>query len=105
MHVAAPKMLGLLRQAIPTPVQSMLAGEIPKDLMNHGPDAILNVIPRDAFFELSAGTQRFAWRADGLTVAAEKAPRCPRGCGAPGVASPRAWRSISALISAPRITT
>jgi protein required for attachment to host cells len=48
--VAAPKMLGLLRQSIPAPVQSMLAGEVPKDLINQGPQAILNAIPRDAFF-------------------------------------------------------
>jgi hypothetical protein len=32
-------------------VQSMVAGEVPKDLVNHGPAAILGVIPRDAFFE------------------------------------------------------
>lgn len=49
--VAAPKMLGLLRQSIPATVQSMVAGEIPKDLVNHGPEAILNAIPRDAFFQ------------------------------------------------------
>ena len=49
--VAAPKMLGLIRQAIPSQVQSMVAGEIPKDLVNHGPEAILNAIPRDAFFQ------------------------------------------------------
>ncbi len=48
--VAPPKMLGLLRQSIPTTVQSMVAGEISKDLANHGPQAILNAIPRDAFF-------------------------------------------------------
>ena len=48
--VAAPKMLGLLRQAIPTHVQSMVAGEVPKDLAHHGPQAILKAIPRDAFF-------------------------------------------------------
>jgi protein required for attachment to host cells len=48
--VAAPKMLGLIRQSIPSQVQSMVAGEIPKDLVNHGPEAILNVIPKDAFF-------------------------------------------------------
>jgi hypothetical protein len=29
----------------------MVAGEVPKDLVNHGPAAILGVIPRDAFFE------------------------------------------------------
>ena len=49
--VAAPKMLGLIRQSIPAPVQSMVAGEIAKDLVNHGPDAILNAIPKDAFFQ------------------------------------------------------
>lgn len=49
--VAAPKMLGLLRRAIPAPVQAMVVGEVSKDLVNHGPDAILNAIPRDAFFE------------------------------------------------------
>ncbi len=49
--VAAPKMLGLIRQAISPPLQSMIAGEVAKDLVNHGPDAILKVIPQDAFFE------------------------------------------------------
>jgi hypothetical protein len=29
----------------------MVAGEVPKDLVNHGPDAIWNVIPKDVFFE------------------------------------------------------
>lgn len=48
--MAAPKMLGLLRQEIPSHAQSMVAGEIAKDLVNHGPQAILNAIPRDAFF-------------------------------------------------------
>jgi protein required for attachment to host cells len=48
--VAAPKMLGLIRQSIPSKVQPMIAGEIPKDLANRGADAILNVIPKDAFF-------------------------------------------------------
>lgn len=49
--VAPPKMLGLIRQSISTSLQSMIAGEVPKDLVNHGPEAILNVIPRDAFFQ------------------------------------------------------
>lgn len=49
--VAPPKMLGLLRQSIPAPAQSMLAGEVPKDLAHQGPEAILNAIPRDAFFQ------------------------------------------------------
>jgi protein required for attachment to host cells len=49
--VAPPKMLGLLRQAMPAPLQSMVAGEVAKDLTRHGPDAIVNTIPRDAFFQ------------------------------------------------------
>lgn len=48
--VAAPKMLGLLRQSISPSTQAMLAGEIAKDLAQHKPEAILSVIPRDAFF-------------------------------------------------------
>ncbi|HEY8538147.1 MAG TPA: host attachment protein [Steroidobacteraceae bacterium] len=48
--IAAPKMLGLLRQSLPSQVQSLIAAEIPKDLVNHGPDAILAAIPREAFF-------------------------------------------------------
>jgi protein required for attachment to host cells len=48
--VAAPRMLGLLRQSIPPCAQSMLAGEVPKDLAHRGPQAILDAIPRDAFF-------------------------------------------------------
>jgi protein required for attachment to host cells len=49
--VAPPKMLGLLRQSLPTQSQSMLAGEVPKDLARHPQDAILNAIPRDMFFQ------------------------------------------------------
>jgi protein required for attachment to host cells len=49
--VAPPKMLGLLRQTLPAPLQSMVAGEIAKDLTRQGPDAIVNTIPRDAFFQ------------------------------------------------------
>jgi protein required for attachment to host cells len=48
--VAPPKMLGLLRQAMPAPLLSLVAGEVAKDLVRHGPDAIVNVIPRDVFF-------------------------------------------------------
>jgi protein required for attachment to host cells len=49
--VAAPKMLGLLRQSLPTPTQSLLAGTISKDIVHQGPDAILRLIPEDAFFQ------------------------------------------------------
>jgi protein required for attachment to host cells len=48
--VAPPKMLGLLRQSLPTQSQTLLAGEIPKDLAQHAPAAILNAIPRDTFW-------------------------------------------------------
>lgn len=48
--VAAPKMLGLLRQSLPTPSQSLLAGEVSKDIVNQGQDAILRVLSQDAFF-------------------------------------------------------
>jgi protein required for attachment to host cells len=48
--VAPPKMLGLLRQSLPTQSQSLLAVEIPKDLAQHAPTAILNAIPKDTFW-------------------------------------------------------
>lgn len=47
--VAGPKMLGLLRQSLSTPTQSMLAGEIPKDLLRQGPAVILKAVPIEAF--------------------------------------------------------
>jgi protein required for attachment to host cells len=49
--VAPPKMLGLLRQSLPSQAHSMLAGEITKDLVRHGPEAILKLIPPDTFFQ------------------------------------------------------
>ena len=49
--VAAPKMLGLLRQSLPTPSQTLLAGAISKDIVHQGPDAIMRVIPEDTFFQ------------------------------------------------------
>jgi protein required for attachment to host cells len=49
--VAPPKMLGLLRQSLPTQSQSLLASEIPKDLAQHTPAAIMNAIPRDTFWQ------------------------------------------------------
>lgn len=47
--MAGPKMLGLLRQSLSNPTQSMLAGEISKDILRHGPDVILKSIPIEAF--------------------------------------------------------
>jgi protein required for attachment to host cells len=49
--VAGPKMLGLLRQELPDTCKGVLAGEISKDLLKQGPDAVREVLPRDAFFE------------------------------------------------------
>ena len=47
--VAPPKMLGLIRQALPSAAQSMLVNEVAKDLLHRGNAAILNAVPRDAF--------------------------------------------------------
>ncbi len=49
--VAGPRMLGLLRQQLPDTCRGVIAGEIPKDLGQHGEDAIRDALPRDAFFE------------------------------------------------------
>jgi protein required for attachment to host cells len=47
--VAGPKMLGLLRQSLPTPTQSLLAGEVAKDILHQGQDVILKAVPPEAF--------------------------------------------------------
>ena len=47
--MAGPKMLGLLRQSLSNPTQSMLAGEISKDILRHGPEVILKAVPIEAF--------------------------------------------------------
>lgn len=47
--VAPPRMLGLLRQTLPATVQSLVAGEVAKDIVHQGPDAIRDVLPREAF--------------------------------------------------------
>lgn len=49
--VAGPRMLGLLRQELPDTCRGVLAGEISKDLAQHSPEAIRDVLPRDAFFQ------------------------------------------------------
>jgi protein required for attachment to host cells len=50
--VAPPKMLGLLRQSLPTTSQSLLAGEVSKDILHQGPDAIHKAVPWDVFSQL-----------------------------------------------------
>jgi protein required for attachment to host cells len=47
--MAGPKMLGLLRQSLSSPTQSMLAGEISKDILRQGPEVILKAVPIEAF--------------------------------------------------------
>jgi protein required for attachment to host cells len=47
--IAPPKIMGLLRQSLPTQSQSLLVGEITKDVMHQGEDAILKSIPRELF--------------------------------------------------------
>lgn len=49
--VAGPKMLGLLRQQLPDTCKGVIAGEISKDLIKQGPDAVRDILPRDAFFQ------------------------------------------------------
>lgn len=48
--IAAPRMLGLLRDALPEPCRSVVAAEIAKDLVNHDIEAIREAVPREAFF-------------------------------------------------------
>lgn len=48
--IAAPRMLGLLRNALPEPCRSVIAAEIAKDLVNHDIEAIRAAVPREAFF-------------------------------------------------------
>jgi protein required for attachment to host cells len=50
--VAPPKVLGLLRQSLPAPLQNVIAAEIPKDLLHSGADAIREAVPREAFSQL-----------------------------------------------------
>lgn len=50
--VAPPKMLGLLRQSLSNPSQNLLAAEIPKDLLQQGPEVILNAVPTETFWDV-----------------------------------------------------
>jgi protein required for attachment to host cells len=50
--VAPPRMLGLLRQSLSAPTQALVASEVAKDLIQHGPDAIKEAVPREAFSQL-----------------------------------------------------
>jgi protein required for attachment to host cells len=50
--VAPPKVLGLLRQSLPAPVQSFIAAEVPKDLLHRGADAIREAVPKETFWSV-----------------------------------------------------
>jgi protein required for attachment to host cells len=47
--IAAPRMLGLLREALPAPCRSVVAAEIAKDLVRQDVEAIREAVPRQAF--------------------------------------------------------
>jgi protein required for attachment to host cells len=51
--VAPPKMLGLLRQSLSEPARTLLAAEVAKDIVHQGPNAIREVVPREAFSQLN----------------------------------------------------
>ena len=46
--MAAPRMLGLLRDAMPDTSRAAVVAEVPKDLVHVDPKAIRNYIPRAA---------------------------------------------------------
>ena len=48
--IAAPRMLGMLREALPTTCRSVVAAEIPKDLIHGEIETIRDAVPRTAFF-------------------------------------------------------
>ena len=49
--IAGPRMLGLLRDALPEPCRSVVAAEVTKDLAHQDLEAIRGAVPREAFFE------------------------------------------------------
>jgi protein required for attachment to host cells len=48
--IAAPRMLGLLREALPDTCRAVVTAEVPKDFVRHDPNTIRDVVPREAFF-------------------------------------------------------
>lgn len=47
--IAAPRMLGMLREALPAPCQAVVAAEVAKDFSLDQVDAIRDAVPRDVF--------------------------------------------------------
>jgi protein required for attachment to host cells len=47
--IAAPRMLGLLRAALPAPCRSVVAAEVAKDFVDQDLETIRDAVPREAF--------------------------------------------------------
>ena len=47
--MAGPAFLGLLRQALPKSLRSMVVAEVHKDLLHEGDEAVQSHLPREAF--------------------------------------------------------
>jgi len=47
--IAGPRMLGLLREALPAPCRAVVAAEVAKDLVHEDPATIRDAVPREAF--------------------------------------------------------
>ena len=47
--IAAPRMLGMLRESLPAPCQAVVAAEVAKDFSLDQIDSIRDAVPRDAF--------------------------------------------------------
>jgi protein required for attachment to host cells len=47
--IAGPRMLGLIREALPETSRAFVAAEVPKDLVHLDAQAIRRLIPREAF--------------------------------------------------------
>lgn len=47
--IAAPRMLGMLRDALPAPCQAVVAAEVAKDLAHDQVESIRDAVPRDVF--------------------------------------------------------
>jgi protein required for attachment to host cells len=50
--VAGPRVLGLLRQALPHSFRNVFTVEVRKDLRAHSPEEVRNALPRSMFTEL-----------------------------------------------------
>ena len=53
--IAGPRMLGLIREALPAPARTLIVAEITKDIGHLDEKAIRSYLPREAFTRTSAG--------------------------------------------------